>query len=156
MAFCSNCGKQIPDNAKFCGYCGAPANPVAQVGAAPRRAANASAPNRRRSGAARILPAALLLLVFVIAGGGFFLYSRSPAVQLRRYMNLGEKYLADGKYEEASYFLGYTNAVNWGTGDRYENRIKYLNFVDADQASIGTYLSGAGTPTGFQEYTTEW
>ncbi|MDE5679463.1 MAG: zinc ribbon domain-containing protein, partial [Lachnospiraceae bacterium] len=32
--FCPNCGKQISDNSKFCGYCGAvitpPAMPVAE------------------------------------------------------------------------------------------------------------------------------
>ena len=34
MAFCRSCGQQIPDNMRFCGFCGAPTG-VAQAAPAP-------------------------------------------------------------------------------------------------------------------------
>lgn len=30
MKYCSNCGAQLPDEAKFCGSCGTPQQPVAR------------------------------------------------------------------------------------------------------------------------------
>lgn len=38
--FCSNCGKQIPDNTKFCNYCGAQQQIVANVNSAPKTTVN--------------------------------------------------------------------------------------------------------------------
>ena len=38
--FCGNCGKQIPDNTKFCNFCGAPQQIIQNADSAPNTAAN--------------------------------------------------------------------------------------------------------------------
>ena len=86
MAFCPNCGNRIPDGAKFCTSCGT----------------NLVEEDKKKKGipaAAGIL--AVLMLLAVLCGGGFLLYSRQPSVRIRRYLNLGMKYLAEEKYDEA-------------------------------------------------------
>ena len=44
MPFCARCGGQLPQQAAFCGHCGAPVRPPATAPAAPTAAPTATAP----------------------------------------------------------------------------------------------------------------
>lgn len=123
MAFCPNCGNRIPDGAKFCTNCGT----------------NLVEEDKKKKGipaAAGIL--AVLMLLAVLCGGGFFLYSRQPSVRIRRYLNLGMKYLAEEKYDEA--VLAFEKVISIdpkrfeayeGMADAYEGEGDYLKAVRA-------------------------
>ncbi len=123
MAFCPNCGNRIPDGAKFCTNCGT----------------NLVEEDKKKKGipaAAGIL--AVLMLLAVLCGGGFLFYSRQPSVRIRRYLNLGMKYLAEEKYDEA--VLAFEKVISIdpkrfeayeGMADAYEGEGDYLKAVRA-------------------------
>ena len=128
MAFCPNCGNRIPDGAKFCTNCGT----------------NLVEEDKKKKGipaAAGIL--AVLMLLAVLCGGGFFLYSRQPSVRIRRYLNLGMKYLAEEKYDEA--VLAFEKVISIdpkrfeayeGMADAYEGERDYLKAVRALEQGV--------------------
>ena len=128
MAFCPNCGNRIPDGAKFCTNCGT----------------NLVEEDKKKKGipaAAGIL--AVLMLLAVLCGGGFLLYSRQPSVRIRRYLNLGMKYLAEEKYDEA--VLAFEKVISIdpkrfeayeGMADAYEGERDYLKAVRALEQGV--------------------
>lgn len=128
MAFCPNCGNRIPDGAKFCTNCGT----------------NLVEEDKKKKGipaAAGIL--AVLMLLAVLCGGGFLLYSRQPSVRIRRYLNLGMKYLAEEKYDEA--VLAFEKVISIdpkrfeayeGMADAYEGEGDYLKAVRALEQGV--------------------
>ena len=134
MAFCPNCGNRIPDGAKFCTNCGT----------------NLVEEDKKKKGipaAAGML--AVLMLLAVLCGGGFLLYSRQPSVRIRRYLNLGMKYLAEEKYDEA--VLAFEKVISIdpkrfeayeGMADAYEGERDYLKAVRALEQGVETAEDG--------------
>ena len=134
MAFCPNCGSRVPDGAKFCTNCGT----------------NLVEEEKKKKGipaAAGIL--AVLMLLAVLCGGGFLLYSRQPSVRIRKYLNLGMKYLAEEKYDEA--VLAFEKVIGIdpkrfeayeGMADAYEGERDYLRAVRVLEQG----LEAAGDP----------
>ena len=83
------------------------------------------------------------MLLAVLCGGGFFLYSRQPSVRIRRYLNLGMKYLAEEKYDEA--VLAFEKVISIdpkrfeayeGMADAYEGERDYLKAVRALEQGV--------------------
>lgn len=73
--FCSNCGKQIPDNTKFCNYCGAQQQIVKNVESAPKTTVNqpktAGAPTQETKNAPKkktniVVVLAVVLCAFLV------------------------------------------------------------------------------------------
>ncbi len=117
--FCKNCGKELPDGAKFCGQCGTPvisedqeeseetATPEEQKGYGEPITSEAQTESftsetsqkkkRKRILIPVILVAAVVVVVIVIlfAGGG------SETRQYQNYMEAGQVYLNEGSYKEA-------------------------------------------------------
>lgn len=67
--FCNKCGKQIPDQAQFCNYCGAPVNNIKPQAAAPSapRTVEIPVPKKEKSGTGvKIIIAVVVLIVLVL------------------------------------------------------------------------------------------
>lgn len=89
MAFCTNCGSNLPDDARFCPACGtASAEPVAPMPAAAVRPSEPAPPAarpalpplrpHRSGGGGMILPAMIVIALVVI---GVFLWSQRDAMR---------------------------------------------------------------------------
>lgn len=59
--FCQKCGKEIPDQAKFCNYCGAQVT-IAQTQTAPQQPVQQSDPPRKKGSAGRFILSVLVVL----------------------------------------------------------------------------------------------
>ena len=92
----------MPDGAKFCAKCG---TRVETFGTVPDPGRGSGNPGRGKK-----LMLILIPLLLRLGVGGFFVYSRQPAVRLKRYMDLGMKYLSEMKYEEA--LLNFEKAIS--------------------------------------------
>ena len=64
--FCPNCGKQISDDAKFCGFCGAVMTPPAAPNYQPP-----AVEKKEKKGKAGLV-VVIVVLLLVLAGGGVF------------------------------------------------------------------------------------
>ena len=70
--YCTNCGKQLPDDTKFCTGCGVPQSPATQTSANSGRNTAPSREKKRKP----ILPILLgTLLLILLAGAGVLLYT---------------------------------------------------------------------------------
>jgi hypothetical protein len=73
---CANCGGQVPDDGRFCPYCGAPQRPAADN----PELEEAPVPNRARAatverivfGALLLVTAAIVVLAILVFGFGFW------------------------------------------------------------------------------------
>lgn len=73
MAFCANCGKELPDGAKFCGFCGAPQPQAGVPKVTPEKVYREENPKKKGKKTIGVIIA--LCAAAVIAGVFFFMHS---------------------------------------------------------------------------------
>ena len=86
--FCPYCGKQLPDETKFCGGCGAKLMPQAPV---------------KKSGkATKIIAVLAVVILLLAAGSAALLLLGGNSDPWQKQYDRGMDYLSDGEYEEAA------------------------------------------------------
>ena len=73
MAFCANCGKELPDGAKFCGFCGAPQPQAGVPKVTPEKVYREENPKKKGKKTIGVIIA--LCAAAVIAAVFFFMHS---------------------------------------------------------------------------------
>ena len=96
--FCSNCGKQIPDNTKFCNHCGAQQVTSSQVTTAPRAEEGQSEQNTTKKSKKKIIGIVLLCLQAVSILG---IVANGEIANLTSYFTGG----VSGIFEMLGFFL---------------------------------------------------
>ena len=149
IKICPRCGNQIANGAKFCVRCGAPMSQWNQQGQQPQW--NQQPPKKKGVPlAVKILVPVLLLLL--ICGGAFLLYSSQPKVRIKKYMDLGQKYLSEMNYDEALLAFGKVIELDpkqieayEGMADAYEGSRDYEKA--AEMLERGIEAAGADEPS---------
>lgn len=98
--FCTRCGAGINEADSFCRNCGAALN--LQPGSDKYKSGLGSiSPNTHpKTGKSKIIIALIIAIAF-LAAGAFIANSCIKSENVKKYINLGNKYLNEGKYEEA-------------------------------------------------------
>lgn len=103
MKYCSGCGVQIEDDARFCGNCG-------DMFTQPDMVAQISAANQNPGlGLKFKIIAGTLLAVLLIIGGFLGWNNHSSQAQVDKKLELAVKYLNESRYKEA--ILAYNEAI---------------------------------------------
>ncbi len=123
--YCPNCGKRIPDDSRFCEFCGAdvwedepvpqkprqtsrpketprPAQPVRRESPRPVQQVRTAPKKKKRKSRTGLIAATVLICVIVVllaAGGILYANGTIPRIMTK---SRAEKYYADGDYEEAA------------------------------------------------------
>lgn len=156
---CPRCGNQVADGAKFCVRCGALMPQWNQQGQrAPQNQQfpqgqwipqDQRAPQNQQSPKKKGVPLAVkilvpvLLLLLLICGGAFLLYNHQPKVRIKKYMDLGQKYLSEMNYDEALLAFGKVIELDpkqidayEGMADAYEGRQDYEKAAETLERGI--------------------
>ena len=108
--YCKNCGKKVESYAEFCSNCG-------------------EKQNRKRNKIIIPVIAGVIFIIIVAILVGFF---NSPKQRINRKLDLGERFLNEGRYEEAV--------------------LCYLDVIDIDSKETKAYLGAAKAYIGLEEY----
>lgn len=138
---CPRCGNQVADGAKFCVRCGALMPQWNQQGQ--RAPQNQQSPKKKGVPLAVKILVPVLLLLLLICGGAFLLYNHQPKVRIKKYMDLGQKYLSEMNYDEALLAFGKVIELDpkqidayEGMADAYEGRQDYEKAAETLERGI--------------------
>ena len=140
--FCANCGRQIDEKAKYCPYCGAQVTrfegngnfgqPYVPPPVMPM-VSEKKKPDGKKT-------AAILLAVLLFVGCALlitFIFLRRDRKDYRYYLDLGNKYLAEMKYDEAVSAFTKAIAIEPKAAEAYEGRADaYVNLQEYDLARV--------------------
>ncbi|MCR5119544.1 MAG: zinc-ribbon domain-containing protein, partial [Lachnospiraceae bacterium] len=107
--FCSNCGKEIEDDASFCGFCGQKlreAGPADSNGPEP---ANNNRPDifsdtvvsKKKNNTGPVIAIAAVAVLLIAVGIVIFVKSASPARKYEEQLKLAQRYLYELDYDKA-------------------------------------------------------
>lgn len=106
--FCSNCGKELADGAKFCPDCGTPI--VSGENALTAEEKTEKADTKKLKTKKRIIIPVIIILVVIIAAVGGIAFYMSPGQQYKRAMNKGDSFMSEKAYSDA--IICYENALD--------------------------------------------
>lgn len=110
--FCGNCGAKLEENAKVCGYCGTPVNPVEKK--------IAGVEYGKKKGHAKLVMVMIVLLILIVFGFNVILSYTGCKGLIRQVMKAYKEYdidtlveissgmYADGMEDIAAYYFEYT------------------------------------------------
>lgn len=140
--YCSQCGKEIPDNSKFCKECGCPIpNKTAQQSTGKKSVQKASTKNRTAHKKIKSWQLALILvgivllllfIVFLILGARVSSEIKETKDNITPYLDYIGKYAPDGEYldidddlnekKEDVFFMGMKGRITFIAKDNYINK----------------------------------
>ncbi len=104
--FCIKCGREIPENSKFCTFCGEPVyntvSPLGNVNGAKTKGAT----HRKMIITLMIVVASAVAAVLLLS---FAFVNRSRATRLQESLDLGRRYLNEENYKEA--LIAFSKAI---------------------------------------------
>lgn len=95
--FCRNCGEKLSDDSMFCSKCGARAE--VENSAVPEEGNAKPMKGRKAGGSGKVI--IVFIILIALAAGGFLIYSSMPSAKSAKEAKLANKYLQEGKYEDA-------------------------------------------------------
>lgn len=138
--FCPNCGKSLPDGAKFCSGCGMNLQDFSPA-AAPASAPSAPTPVKKKK---RVLPIILVVLLLAAAVGGFLAY-RHYVVRPRQATDYLIRCLKKSDaYESAEDFLDRADDENYNYYDAVQS--------DYGKAELADYFDKLFRDENYAEY----
>lgn len=141
---CQHCGKEIPDNAKFCGYCGQKQDPVVVTSTV------------KKAPAVKIDPKKIVIALCVLAviiSGAVLLMNRRPRLDPNKYLTMR---MSEGKLDgdgDASFLVDYEYVTEKVDTEKLFERS--LELIQSDESVFHIYdQSSLVDPAYYIDWTT--